>query len=247
MSRSRTYSLDRPNPTSRYMLRRARTWASAVRGSVLVAALTLCGAFALPAHGADLELRLEGDGGPFDAGDTVTVGLWMRDLGATPVAGFQAFLEFDTSALTLLSAAYTPLPFSLPVIMPIAVAGGDVDLAAGIDIINGQMPTSDDARLAVLTFIADQSFCKPPIEFRAHEPPSRLTDDEGGNVLPLDLLVFPPGQCLGDLNNTGFVDFSDLLIVLQSWGSPCPGDLDGDGDTNFTDVLILLSNWGPCP
>jgi len=212
-----------------------------------VCALLAFGAITPQAQGADLELRLEGDGGPFDAGDTVTVGLWMRDLGSTSVAGFQAFLEFDTAALTLLSAAYTPLPFSLPVITPIAISGGEIDMAAGIDVINGQAPTSDDARLAVLTFIADESFCKPPIDFRAQTPPSRLTDPDGTDVLPLDLLIFPVGQCLGDLTNTGFVDFADLLVVLGSWGEPCPGDLDGDGDTNFTDVLILLSNWGPCP
>lgn len=55
--------------------------------------------------------------------------------------------------------------------------------------------------------------------------------------------------CLGDVNEDGAVDVSDLLIVLADWGTcvGCPADIDADGLVNVNDLLILLANWGPCP
>jgi hypothetical protein len=56
----------------------------------------------------------------------------------------------------------------------------------------------------------------------------------------------PP--CDGDVNDSGAVDFTDLLAVLSSWGPcvGCPADLDGDGTVGFADLLEVLSGWGPC-
>jgi hypothetical protein len=53
----------------------------------------------------------------------------------------------------------------------------------------------------------------------------------------------------GDLNCDGFVNVSDLLILLASWGScndpcGCDADLNGDDIVNVSDLLILLGNWG---
>ena len=50
----------------------------------------------------------------------------------------------------------------------------------------------------------------------------------------------------GDLDGNRAVDFSDLLLLLASWGpcgAPCPADLDGDGEVAFGDLLQLLSHW----
>lgn len=52
----------------------------------------------------------------------------------------------------------------------------------------------------------------------------------------------------GDLDGDGDVDFSDLLILLASWGEcppegDCAVDLDGSGSVGFADLLILLANW----
>lgn len=49
--------------------------------------------------------------------------------------------------------------------------------------------------------------------------------------------------CTGDLNNDGFVDVLDFLILLANWGEI---DLDGDGDTDIVDMLLMFSNWGAC-
>lgn len=52
--------------------------------------------------------------------------------------------------------------------------------------------------------------------------------------------------CPADLNGSGSVDFTDLLIVLGAYGSNADGDVDGDGVTDFTDLLSVLSSFGPC-
>jgi hypothetical protein len=49
----------------------------------------------------------------------------------------------------------------------------------------------------------------------------------------------------GDLNRDGVVNVIDLLEVLSAWGAcaRCPADLDGSGSIDGTDLLIVLANW----
>ncbi|MBT8486579.1 MAG: hypothetical protein HKO59_11675 [Phycisphaerales bacterium] len=60
----------------------------------------------------------------------------------------------------------------------------------------------------------------------------------------------PPGTCPGDVDCSGQVGFTDLVMLLATWG-PCDGicvaDLDDDGVVGFSDLLTLLASWGPCP
>lgn len=56
----------------------------------------------------------------------------------------------------------------------------------------------------------------------------------------------------GDIDNSGSVSTSDLLILLSNWGDcadckNCPADLDNDCNVGTSDLLILLANWGSCP
>jgi hypothetical protein len=55
---------------------------------------------------------------------------------------------------------------------------------------------------------------------------------------PVDLMI-------GDVNEDGTVDVSDLLMVLAAWGpcDVCTEDLNNDGVVDVTDLLILLGNW----
>jgi len=54
--------------------------------------------------------------------------------------------------------------------------------------------------------------------------------------------------CEADLDDSGAVDFGDVLAILAAWGNPGgPEDLDGSGFVDFGDVLAVLSVWGPCP
>ncbi|NNF42624.1 MAG: hypothetical protein HKN62_06190 [Phycisphaerales bacterium] len=55
--------------------------------------------------------------------------------------------------------------------------------------------------------------------------------------------------CPWDLDYNGEVGFTDLLLVLASWGpcADCVADIDASGDVGFTDLLLVIANWGPCP
>lgn len=50
----------------------------------------------------------------------------------------------------------------------------------------------------------------------------------------------------GDVNRDGGVNFNDLLLLAQSYGSSnAPADdLDGDGAVDFADLLVLAQNYG---
>lgn len=61
-----------------------------------------------------------------------------------------------------------------------------------------------------------------------------------------------PDPCPIDLDDSGQVDFGDLLTLLGTWGpcpsgAACPADFDGNGDVDLDDLLTLLVEWGPCP
>lgn len=59
-------------------------------------------------------------------------------------------------------------------------------------------------------------------------------------------------QNLGDLNDDGVVNTSDLLLLFASWGpcdhckvpGDCAADFDGNCIVNTSDLLILFANWG---
>jgi parallel beta-helix repeat protein len=53
--------------------------------------------------------------------------------------------------------------------------------------------------------------------------------------------------CPEDLDDSGVVDFGDLLTILAAWGPSAGGDVTGDGVTDFDDLLAALAAWGPCP
>ena len=77
-----------------------------------------------------------------------------------------------------------------------------------------------------------------------------LRGDAIARVLVLGSLVTASaGACPGspDLDDDGYLNDQDLLLLLQAWG-PCPGcraDLDGDGTVGTSDLLVLLAAWAP--
>ncbi|MEC7195868.1 MAG: GC-type dockerin domain-anchored protein, partial [Planctomycetota bacterium] len=56
-----------------------------------------------------------------------------------------------------------------------------------------------------------------------------------------------PENCVADIDQSGSVDFDDLLTLLSAWDSNDPAaDLDGSGMVEFNDLLTLLSAYGEC-
>ena len=57
-------------------------------------------------------------------------------------------------------------------------------------------------------------------------------------------------DCHGDINGDDQVGVTDLLIVIDQWGTcdgDCSADFNGDGQVGVNDLLIVLDAWGPCP
>jgi hypothetical protein len=52
-------------------------------------------------------------------------------------------------------------------------------------------------------------------------------------------------SCAADLDGDGVVSSTDLLLLLDAFGTP-DADLDDDGTTDFADLLLLLVAWGAC-
>ncbi len=142
-----------------------------------------------------LELRVnEPDDLCVQPGQTVTVTLAQSCLPGL-VRGYQAFLEFTPGQLAFDSGAYSlPWPYGLPIITPITAAGPEIDLAAGIDNLSGQEPTSATADLVTLSFIAGSAEGFTHVAFGDHNPPTRFSDPYGQPVVPT--LVESPAICV---------------------------------------------------
>ena len=53
--------------------------------------------------------------------------------------------------------------------------------------------------------------------------------------------------CVADINNDGFVNVTDLLEIVGTWGQTnVPSDINGDGIVNVPDLLAVIDAWGSC-
>jgi len=54
--------------------------------------------------------------------------------------------------------------------------------------------------------------------------------------------------CTADIDGNGIVGVSDILIVIDPWGSSNgSADIDGSGSVGVGDLLTLVDAWGACP
>ena len=54
-------------------------------------------------------------------------------------------------------------------------------------------------------------------------------------------------RCDADVSGDGEVNVTDLLAVIDQWGSTdSDADISGDGVVDVTDLLEVVGNWGPC-
>ena len=72
---------------------------------------------------------------------------------------------------------------------------------------------------------------------------------EGAPIRQVTTLI-PGGdavECDADVSGDGEVNVTDLLAIIDQWGSTdSDADINGDGIVNVTDLLIVVGNWGTC-
>jgi len=52
--------------------------------------------------------------------------------------------------------------------------------------------------------------------------------------------------CPADCNGDGAVNVSDLLSIIEGWGTSSGCDINQDGIIDVIDLLDVVGNWGPC-
>ena len=68
----------------------------------------------------------------------------------------------------------------------------------------------------------------------------------GGGTVRVDggFWTVPPAYCYGDADGDNDIDFADLEILLELWGTgDSAADFNGSGRVDFGDLEILLDNW----
>ncbi len=210
---------------------------------------TLQGANVIVTSGlpAVLSLVRTGSTGLIAPGDPITIEVRMSDLRLNEAAGFQAFLEFDATRMSFVSGSYSPAPFGLPLITPISADGTTIDLASRIDPAMMQEPTSKDAVLAELTFSSLAFQCSPTIVFRAHDPATEITREDGTPILPLDL-VAPRPSCPCDFNCDGVLNSQDFFDFVAAFFETSPrADFNFDAVINSQDFFDYLGCFFQAP
>lgn len=125
--------------------------------------------------------------------------------------------------------------------MTASVAGKEL-ASAGVDGQLGSQPSE-------IRFSApDQTAVAPFCWFGGEVRESQYLDllERVDLLTSLDFIDAPPGV-VGDVNNDGIVDFSDLNAVLSQFGlsgAGLLGDWDGDGMVDFSDLNAVLANFG---
>lgn len=183
-----------------------------------------------------LKLTISGAGSPcIGVNQPITVVLSQSCLPQL-VRGYQAFIQHNPGVLTFTGGAYIlPAPYGLPIIVPITSLAGDINVAAGIDDLSGQPPTSNSADLAILSFVTGPGSGPASVVFRPNNPPTRFSDLVGGPVNPLT------------------IDTATIFVDGAAPSITCPPDITVNADAGGCTALvnpgtpIVVDNVDPAP
>ena len=170
-------------------------------------------------------------------GEQLTLSLNITD-GAN-VAGYQATVQFDTSALRYVESANGDYLPTGAFFVPPVVSGNQVTLAATS--LSGE--SHGDGTLATVTFEA--------IAVKASTLTLSdviLSDSAGAGSRPQveNGEVVEPPQLTGDVNGDSVVNIQDLVLVAGRLGQTGQNDADanGDGVVNIQDLVLIAGALG---
>ena len=159
--------------------------------------------------------------------------------GGGNVAGYQATVEFDISALRYVESAngdYLPAGafFIPPIVEGNTVMIGGTSLAG---------ESTGDGTLATLTF--EVVAAKASIVNLSNV---LLTDSAGSSAMPQveGAEITEPPQLAEDVNNDGIVNIIDLTLVASNFGQTGQNDTDvnEDGVVNIIDLTLVAGAFG---
>ena len=170
-------------------------------------------------------------------GEQLTLSLKIAD--AENVAGYQATVSYDTTALQYVESANGDyLPSGAFFIPPVA-EGNTVTLAASS--LAGE--SSGDGTLANITF---EVVAVKPSTVRLTNV--LLTDGSGSSSVPEieNAEISEPAQLPEDVNRDGVVNIIDLTLVASNFGKTGSNDADvnGDGVVNIIDLTLVAAAFG---
>ena len=159
--------------------------------------------------------------------------------GGENVAGYQATVEFDTSALRYVeSASGDYLPAGAFFIPP--VVEGNTVMISGTSLAG---ENSRDGTLATLTFEVVAAKAST-----VNLSNMLLTDSAGSSATPQveGAEITEPPQLAEDVNNDGIVNIIDLTFVASNFGKTGQNDADvnGDGVVNIVDLTLVAGAFG---
>ncbi len=171
------------------------------------------------------------------------------------VVGGQFFLEYDPTMLSFVGITAGNAPFSLLIYSHVDQALGEVELAVGVP--GGGPGTLSDTTMAVIQFAPLQQGCNLTalLDFRAHTPPTRLTNSSGGAIIPVMVPTprmiidgAPLFPCRVDLDVNGAIEPVDIALFVTLWmsslsSSTLDADFDGNGFVEPADIAQFVGAW----
>ena len=170
-------------------------------------------------------------------GDRLTFSLYIT--GGENVAGYQATLRFDTTALKHIESSNSDYLPAGAFAIPTTVDGNNVKLAATS--LAGE--SSGDGTLATITFevIAVKATTVTLSDVL-------LTDSTGGSSIPQteNAEIIEPTHLPEDVNQDGIVNIVDLTLVASNFGATDTNiaDVNGDGVVNIVDLTLVAAAFG---
>ena len=162
--------------------------------------------------------------------------LSLKISGGENIAGYQATVQFDTSALRYVSSANGDYLPAGAFVVPAIVSGNRVTLAATS--LAGE--SHGDGTLATLTFevvaVKVSTLTLSDVILSDRAGAGSQPQVENGEV------VEPP-QVIGDVNGDGSVDIQDLVHVIANLDKTGPNDADlnGDGLVDMVDLIAVAN------
>lgn len=206
-------------------------------------------------------LELNATGGFYQSvfGGPSSLDIDPDNFGVSPALAYDSWITigYETNAPNETELYPTPVPFDA------WEAGGNLDISdlfgAGIFIAsNGENPNvqaDENGRILIaqLTFAGTVNGTVN-VQLRRLNEDGTIYDPPGDSAVEIELftgLTFNSGpsdqNCLVDIDNSGFVDTSDLLICIAGFGTAglgLPGDVNTSGNVNTADILLVVGAFG---